>query len=303
MYKKNSPEKIKKELVDVGFDLKAETFAAYLEDEIPLRFAFSQFFKRRFTHDITNVTALESSYKKLEVTLSRRGFYNVFPERFFHSTYSSTPFVETMVADYKNRKKEEYHSRNFFQPLEEEFFLNKVAVEQEENNIFSSLGSPELVSFLTKLWNIDEALPKAMATKILKTMPFMHKIAGDLPLLTKILETIIHENITVKQEYASLDTTQEENTSWQLGVNLATSANGKTFLPRYIFTVDKVRHPNEIDKYLPNGSIILVIRFFLEHTLPFECDYEVNFTLPEQKQDFIMSEKVYAARLGVSSTI
>lgn len=303
MLRKNRPENIRKELVQLGFDLKAETFAAYLENEIPLRFAFSNFFRRRFSHDITDISEIESSYRKLEISLSRRGFYNIFPERFFHSTYSSTPFVQTMVADYKNRKVEEYHSRTFFQPLEEEFFLHKVAAEHEENNILASLGSSELVNFLTNLWNMDPTLPKAMATKILKTMPFMYKIAGDLPLLTRILETIIQEDVKVQKEFAILNVDQKDTTPLQLGVNFATKANGKTFLPKYIFTIDEIRHSNDIKKYLPNGSIIAITRFFLEHTLPFECSYEINFTLPKQKRTFIMNEQVYSSRLGVSSTI
>lgn len=303
MNKKNSPEHIKQELIQLGFDLKAETFAAYLDEQVPLRFSASSFFTRRFSTDVTDITEMESSPKALEVSLSRRSFYNIFPERFFHGTYSGAAFVDTMVADYKNRKVEEQHSRKFFRPLEEEFFLQKVAVEREENAIFTSLGSQDLVNFLTNLWSIDPALPKTMATKILKTMPFMYKIAGNMPLLKSILETIVQENISIKQEFATVVQEKEKNTAWQLGVNLATSSNGKTFLPKYIITIDDIKHPEQIEKYLPQGSITAVVHFFLEHTLPFECDFEIDFTLPKSKQKFIINEQVYGARLGVSSTI
>ena len=303
MHKKNSPEHIKQELIQLGFDLKAETFAAYLEDHVPLSFSLSSFFTRRFSADIVDITERESSSKTVEVSLSRRSFYNIFPERFFHGTYSGAAFVDTMVADYKNRKVEEQHSRKFFRPLEEEFFLHKVAVECEENAIFTSLGSQDLVNFLTNLWSIDPALPKTMATKILKTMPFMYKIAGNMPLLTSILETIIQEDISVQQEFANVEEEKEKTTTWQLGVNLATSASEKTFLPKYIITIEDIKHPDHIERYLPQGSITAVVHFFLEHTLPFECDFEVNFTLPKSKQKFIINEQVYGARLGVSSTI
>ncbi len=304
MRKKSISQQLKKEVLDLGFDIKAETFAAYLKDETPLSFAFSDYFKRRFSHDITDISEIETSYKKLQVHLSRRSFYDIFPERFFHSTYSSTPYVETMVDDYKNRKIEEQHARAFFEPLEEEFFLHKVAAEEEENCIFKSLGSPELVNFLTNLWNIDPKFPKVMATKILKTIPFMYKIAGDLPLLTRILETIIQEDIKVTKDFATIDTNGiKDNTPLQLGVNLATASSGKTFLPKYTFTIDQVKQPEEIAHYLPQGSIAAVVHFFLKHTLPFECDFEVNFTLAKKKQEFVMSEAVYAGRLGISSTI
>ncbi|WP_394749140.1 hypothetical protein [Spongiimicrobium salis] len=299
-----SGKNIKDQVLDLGFDIKAETFASYLEGKTPLKFAFSDYFKRRFSHDIVNILEDLDSPTLHHISLSRRSLYDIFPERFFHAIYSSTHDVNTMVNDYKNRKQEEQHSRKFFSPLEEEFFLQKVTVENEENDIFKSLGSSELINFLTNLWNIDPKFPKIMAAKILKTMPFMHKIAGNLPLLTRILETIIQENITVSKRFSTLNTTDHKNkTELRLGVNLATSGSGETYLPHYIFTIKDIKQPKNIEDYLPNGRIRSVVLFFLEHTLPFEASYEVDFTLAKKKQQFVMSEDVYASRLGISATI
>ena len=104
--------------------------------------------------------------------------------------------------------------------------------------------------------------------------------------------------------FADLDTSKTNDGSpMQLGVNLATEASTKTFLPKYIFTLDKVRDPGHIEKYLPKGSVISVATFFLEHTLPFECNFELNFTVVDKKQEFVMSDAVYAGRLGISATI
>ncbi len=304
MKKKHPVQNIKDQVLNMGFDIKAETFAAYLDGEIPVRYLFSDYFKRRFSKDITHIETNGKHRGQLMVHLSRRSLYDIFPERFFHATYSSTPFVETMVGDYKSRKIEEENARTFFSPLEEEFFLHKIAVEHEENDIFRSLGSSELVNFLTDLWNIDPNFPVIMAAKILKTMPFMYKIAGNMQLLTRILETIVEEDITVTKDLAHINTSKaNDGTDLQLGVNLATGVSGKTFLPKYIFTINKVRHPEQIEDYLPKGSVISVIEFFLGHTLPFECDFEVNFTVADKKRKFVINDAVYAGRLGISATI
>lgn len=304
MKSKHSIKAIQQEVSGLNFDLKAETFAAFLEDKVSVHYLFSDYFKRRFSKDITGIETDKKGDDKIIARLSRRSLYDIFPERFFHATYSSTPFVATMVNDYKNRKAEEESARAFFKPLEEEFFLQKVTAENEENNIFTSLGSSDLVNFLHNLWDIDAKFPKAMATKILKTMPFMYKIAGDLPLLTTVLETIIQEDLVVTKEHADLNTAKENDKApLQLGVNLATEISGKTFLPKYIFTINKIKNPDEIEKYLPEGSVISIVGFFLEHTLPFECDFEVNFTVEDKKQKFVISGAAYAGRLGISSTI
>ncbi len=301
--KQATTKTIRQEIFELDFDLKAETFISYLNDhQTSLDISLNDFFKRRFSKDITEIRESLEKENTLDVHLSRRGFYNIFPERFFHSTYASTSFVPTMVADYKSRVLEEAHARKFFKPLETEFFLQRVAVEKQEDHTFKSMGSPELVHFLMDLWNIDRNIPKRMAAKILKTMPFIYKIAGDLPLLKVILENIIEEQLHITHEFASLSTNTPEE-PWQLGVNMATAGGLKTFLPKYIVTITDIRKPEEIQEYLPSGKIESVVRFFLEHTLPMECDFEINFTVSKPKRDFVINEAVYAGRLGISATI
>ena len=297
-----SPLNIRQEVFDLAFDLKAETFISYLEHETELDISITDFFKRRFSKDITQINENLEKDGVLDVHLSRRGFYNIFPERFFHSTYSSTPHVETMVADYNGRKIEEENAKKFFKPLETEFFLQRVDIETAEDRTFRSLGSPELVRFLMDLWKINKKIPKRMAAKILKTMPFMYKIAGNLPLLKLILENIIEEQLIIEHDFATIGL-ETEKESWQLGVNMATAGKPQTFLPKYIFTIDMISRPDEIVDYLPQGKIIAVVNFFLEHTLPYESEFEVHFTLPKPKRKFVMSEAAYAGRLGVSATI
>ncbi|MBU2976045.1 hypothetical protein [Zobellia sp. B3R18] len=297
-----SPDKIRQELFDLDFDLKAETFISYLNEETELDIVLSDFFKRRFSKDITSIEESLDKKNTLEVKLSRRSFYNIFPERFFHRTYSSTPYVETMVTDYNGRKIEEENARKFFSPLETEFFLQRVAIESAEDLTFKSLGSPELVDFLLNLWQIDSRIPGSIAAKILKTMPFMYKIAGNLPLLKIVLENIIEEQLIIEKDYATIaaETKQEP---WQLGINMATEGKPVTFLPKYIFIINNIRKPDKIVDYMPNGKINTLIQFFLEHTLPYEADFEIKFTLAEKKRKFVISEDVYSGRLGVSATI
>ena len=294
---------IRQQVFDLNFDLKAETFAARLFDEsIALDIAMTDFFRRGFSQDITLIGDEIDPATGLEVHLSRRSFYNVFPERFFHATYSSTPYVETMVSDYKGRKNEEREARKFFKPLETEFFLHRVAVEKAEDESLEALGGPGLVDFMTDLWNIDIKIPDEMMAKILKSMPLMYKIAGNLSLVQSILENIIGEQVTIETDFLEIPH-RNDDAPWQLGVNMATAARQLSFLPKYKFTITDVRRPDRIEDYLPEGKIIAVARYFLEHTMPFESDFEIGFTVDDTKTDFVLSDTPYTARLGVSATI
>lgn len=304
MRKEDNPSpSIQQQVFDLDFDLKAETFTAHLlESDVAFDIHLSDYFKRRFSKDITRIGEGNVEGEKLDVHLSRRSFYNIFPERFFHTAYSSTPFVDIMVADYKNRKLEEEQARKFFKPLETEFFLQRVAIEKDEAKTFESLGNANLVDFLTDLWNIDSDIPDKMAAKIVKTMPLMYKIAGNLPLLKRILENIIEERVSIKKGFVTIGY-QTDNAPWQLGVNMATVLKPMTFLPKYTFTIIDIKRPEAIEDYLPEGKIISVIAFFLEHTLPFESDFEIDFTMADPKTKFVLSETVYEGRLGISATI
>ncbi|SHK03708.1 hypothetical protein [Pseudozobellia thermophila] len=294
---------IRQEVFNLDFDLKAESLVSYLnKEDTQFDISLNDFFKRRFSKDITGIEKDSYRDNTLKINLSRRGFYNILPERFFHSTYISTSFVNTMVADYHSRKIEEENALKFFKPLETEFFLHRVDIETAENDIIKALGSPKLVDFLMDLWKMDEKIPKRMAAKILKTMPFMYKIAGNIPLLKKVLENIIEEDIVIEKDFASAGLPVADE-PWQLGVNMASSGKAKTFLPKYIFTMNNISRPEQIEDYLPDGKITAVVRFFLEHTLPHECDFEINFSLPKRKTKFIMTEDAYSGRLGISATI
>ncbi len=295
-------EEIKDHLKDLKFDIKAETFASGIEKFSEVTFNYSDYFKRRYSLDVSGVK-LDDYKENIIIELSRRGFYDIFPERFFHKTSGSTPFVNEMVSAYKNRKVEQDYAKSFFKPLEEEFFLHRVEVETEEDCIFEALGNEELLYFLSDLWDINRDIPQSMSGKILKAMPFMHKIAGNLPLIKKVLETITQEKLIITKNYTSIPDTDMHTQPLQLGVNLATATSGKTYLPKYTFTIDNIKKPENIHDYLPQGNIILAVQYFLNHTMPFESDFEIDFTLPENKQNFTLSDAVFAGRLGISSTI
>ncbi|QXP52967.1 hypothetical protein [Cellulophaga sp. HaHa_2_1] len=299
----NILQEIRDHFDGLDFDIKAETFAAGIKEFSDVSYSYSDYFKRRYSPDVSGIREDDVYKENIVVHLSRRGFYNIFPERFFHKTVGSTGFVNDMVNAYKNRKVEQEKAQKFFNPLEEEFFLHRVEVEREEDRIFESLGNSELVYFLSDLWEINSNIPHVMAGKILKAIPFMHKIAGNLTLIQQVLETIIEENLTITKTYTTIPNTHEHNDTLQLGVNLATATTGASYLPKYTFTINNIKNPEKIHDYLPKGQISLVMQYFLDHTMPFESDFEIDFTLPQKKQNFTLSDAIFAGRLGISSTI
>ena len=305
MVEKYADKEIQEYLYGLGFDLKAESFSSFVPNSFILSYNFKDYFDRRIRQDITGIKKDKDTQKeKYEITLSRRSFYNIFPERFFHNAFSSASQVANMSTDYKTRKKEEAKARSFFAPLENEFFAHRITNEKEENRIFESLSSDELVTFLGSIWNTNSRFPKKMAARLLKSIPFIHKISGNLPKIIMVLETILNETVTSTTENLIMpESPWSDNEPQYLGVNFATSMSCKTYLPKYIISVGPIQDPDTIEDYLPEGRIAGVIEFFLNYTLPFESDFQINFCIAQNKQHFRINEENYTGRLGISTTI
>lgn len=297
----------KSELHNTDFDIKAEVFISALalseEEEVKYNILFSDFFKRRFSNDIVDIEEDPNRNNYLNVSLSRPGFYDYFPESFFHKATKVQHDATNMAQNYKARKQEETRTRKFFTPLENEFFNFNLFIDQEEVSILESVNNIGLADVLKGLWDIDQTFDSYMATKLLKAMPFLNRISGKVNLCVELLKAIIddqdievtHTPLQIKDNLGVKD--------YILGESFATYYNKNTFLKKYIITVKNIKNPELIEHYLPNGKIYKVIEFFLDYTIPLEADYEIDFTIADKLTCFELNDKIYGSRLNITTTL
>lgn len=164
-------------------------------------------FSRSFAKDILSARLDDSQpYQPfIALKLSRDGLYDRLPEGLFHefSGDGKRGTVSEMVGNYKKQQQEQQQARKFFRPLEHEFFLQRVFLEQREKHLlFDAFGRDADHLFLS-FWNISRQLPQPAVNRLVRLLPYMHRIAGNLPLVQLCLQAILDEEVNISCRYAS----------------------------------------------------------------------------------------------------
>ncbi len=303
MQKKLIDSELKEELNSLDFDIKAEAFFINFLEDYNIHYKFKDYFERGYSKDIKDIQTSKNSIPKTHYAyLTRLGFYDIFPEVLFH-TSNSAGYTQEMVENYKERKKEEAYAKDFFQPLENELFTYLLDSEKQEATITSALGDREFLILLRDIWDIDRRLPYQIMVKVYKFIPFIHKISGDINAITYMLEHIFDDKIILTEKPLYINNTSSDESELRLGDNFALKAPNITYLKKYIFTFTNIKKINQITEYFDNGKIHKIISLFLNYTIPFENDFEIEFTIAKSKQTFVLDNKPYSGRMNISTKL
>lgn len=297
-------EHIYEELIEVYHNLKAEVIIAELQKQTNITEAnivvhHKSAFKRSHRRDILDIATIED--EKIHINLSRNGLYDQLPEGVFHTIDTEKkqiPFQELR----KTYKKEEQDARHFFLPLENEFFLEKLKIEKEEQQLLNNFFNLN-DNFLIDFWNIDKNIPKKYVLKLVKLLPYCYKISGNLELTQLCLENIIDKKVTIKKKYKPTQNKKPKNNSLAqiLGLNFTLSNdNDKILQPVLEFEIGPIEE-NEIEKYANKNGVMKLINKFFDYFLPIELEPEVKFKI-NLKDGFLINPELEPT-LGITTQI
>ena len=297
-------EKIKNEIDTLFLNLKAEVVVSELLDtsnispeDITIKNKSS--FSRSYRRDIID-TAINFN-DKIQFNLSRNGIYDALPQGMFHTTVglnSSIPYNEMR----KKSKKEEADARTLFAPLENEFFLSKVAVEQEEKKLalqFNNLDN----SFLLKFWGLKNKVAEEYVFLLAKALPLAYNISKSETLIAQCLSEILQENVSIKKEFISLkNISPKKDKEYTLGVNTTLQLNETRILHPYYYIIIEISDLKSKKKYEKNGIATQLISVFCEYFVPLEIDWEFKISFKNQSNNnFTLNDE--SAFLGLSAVL
>lgn len=302
----------------LSFDLKAEMLVAVLAERSvelgEILTAFDGQLKRIWSRDVawSAVDHLETGDQMLSLHLNRDGIYDVLPEALFHS-YSGNEdqSVEEMAKDSMKLRTEEKEIRSFFQPFENEIFLERVQLSMIENQLFTSLNTECLTGIIPYLWRVDTDLPEIYVVRLKKLLPLVHKITGDLTLTAKCLEFILKEKVevTIAEENTYDDRSRDFLFSGILGkstLGYDTISGGQIddLVNRLIFTIGPITNPatNELVK---KGKMDSFLECFYSYLMPFEYEICTKYLFEEEQGLLMLNDKTDAkiSYLGYNSVI
>ncbi len=290
------------------YDVRAEVVVGELLDndveEAEVAVQMKNVFTRAFNKDILDAQLDDSQpyHPFVTLTLSRDGLYDRLPEGLFH-TFSpqKQQDVSEMVANYKKHQQEEQEARKFFRPLEHEFFLQRVFLEQREKHLlFDAFGKDADALFLS-FWGIPQGLPKAPVNKLIRLLPYIHRIAGNLPLVQLYLEAILDERVEIIRQHGPVAVSTGNQTGLgecRLGIDSMTGNLFYTDMPRVLVKVGPLQHRRVYDflSWQPYGKLLETCLGFL---MP--ADVEVETLLephPDEKQVVVADSKYKEGIMG-----
>lgn len=284
-------------------NLKAEVLISELLEntnlaEEDLSIIFDGSFTRGFRRDI--IDSKVNNNQKLEVRISRNGIYDAMPEGVFHKPVGIDTGLSHSDVRQKNRK-EEKDARLFFAPIENEFFLHRVYVEQEEKKILSKLNNSIENSFIIDFWDIRHKVPKEYIFLFVKALPYAYKISKNEKLIAQSLEDILNEKVEIIKKFEPLvnNTTSKESTL--LGINTSLAVDKTSILYPYYYINIKISNLKNRYLFLKGGIGSQLISVFCQYFVPLEIEYEVSVDYIQNNEVFSLNEE--STILGLSTTL
>jgi Type VI secretion, TssG len=267
-------------------------------------------YRRRYTKDIdfTEVSEDGSFQNWLQVHLSRNGLYDILPEGLFFQPEEigqAVKSVPEMVEEYRNNQQQEAEIRKFFAPIEHEFFLHRLYNEQFESQLLGGLQSGLLADYFISFWNLPAGITPKQAQTLILLLPYVHVVAGDLPLTAICLQHITGEAVQVRRRKPQRQQAYEQSNvlgKFLLGNELVCGQSFAEDYPVIEFSIGPLKHSQE-QQYIPGGNRYELLQVFYNYFLPVEAEVITTVLL---NKDNLRSRRLEAGvepRLGLSATL
>ncbi|MFT4093777.1 MAG: hypothetical protein QM640_09050 [Niabella sp.] len=249
------------------------------------------FFFREFAKDIYSLSLIEDSWyrKYIEIRLSRTGFYDMLPEALFHqpetSEFRQRSGVAEMIDRYKKNTAKETDIRKFFQPFENEFFYQQMALENEEVSLLDTLKNKILSAYFLKFWELPITLKVSEAASFLLLFPYASTVNGNLPLMQACLSVLLNESVIVENKVPKpirAEGTLNDGLGEQpLGDYMICGNEFIEDYPNLCYSIGPLEN-SKVSDFIEGGHKDLIIQTFNNYFAPVEADIEVEIVIDNQ---------------------
>jgi hypothetical protein len=290
------------------FDIRAEIVAADLIeqgiDPDQLIFKPVSLFKRRFSKDVSGAKIVENNDRQeIHIEVTRDGIYDTLPEGLFHQPKSKTSFRKKsdMIANVKTLRAEEENARKYFQPMENELYHVRAAIEQAERRIFFDLEHSETNELLITFWNLAEYRRYSALPILVRLMPILYRLSGNLDYIKTCYELMLRVPVSIHVVH-TYNTQQTNINGWQLGHHVlgfetVCSEQLTNELPVYKLALGPLSAALIAD-YLPGGRLLPFLTLLNSYFLA--AGYEVVLEIIPQERDCTFDLSRDTLHLGIN---
>lgn len=273
-------------------------------------FVSNSLFKRNYHFDIEEIRETEyeiTRKKKISFVVNREGIYDQLPEDLFHQPMDTLQVTDNAasIREIKIQENVENQCRLFFLPIEQEFYRQRVMLETAERHFLFQTNNVLPGEIFELLWELPSFLDDLQKSKLGVLMPVLHKISGNLPLATAVIESITADRISIDQRPAAQWTIPLQPSLGEMRLGDSSVMGGRlsdqqSSLVLTIF----VSSMEEGADYLPGGRRLAIHEFLCNLLMPLEAEiiFETDFSATEVS--FVLeNDSSFLGRLNYTTTI
>lgn len=294
-----------------SFDVKIEVlldalFKENIADDLDVIIKPKGLFYRKFSKDKMNIALDHNNSDLLNIEVSRDGFYDILPESFTHN-FRQSGSNSNPVEEFKIRKKEEKEARHFFNPIENELFRFRYAIEKNESDFFLNLKANGLVDIIKSVLVFEKNIPDPLIVKMFYALLQQKENSNqNIEEIIKILEEIIEEKVTFTSNNIKLENVSDVNEAEKdfiMGINTTLESNQEIYLKKYSFVIGPLKNSSDLNNYFQNQTMHSFLNSFFNLFLPFHVQYNFEILLNKEDQMFSMDSSEFKTRLGISTIL
>jgi hypothetical protein len=267
-------------------------------------------FERSYRHDIGRAAvgnpdvwqggsaAIDSTRPQyLNIEVHRDGLYDYLPEGLFHQPSNLGRDQAEVFDDIDEQARRQRSARQFFQPLEQEFYAQGLLMELEERKYLlneENLRKNDQGAVLRQFWGIPpDLLDLRQLTNLLHLLPIAHRLVHNTQLVTEVFTLILGVPVSIRtippltHLITLTDTdvpTPNDLSKAELG-SFALEGVYQDTMPAYEISVGPLP-PSRLNEFLANGKSRKVMDLLIEYFMPYETDV-VDHLLVEDGHQFI----------------
>lgn len=266
-------------------------------------------FRRSYSDDVLEINESNiNSQKCVTIHLSREGLYDMLPEGLFHeATQKSVKETKEATKESEGYRKEEKAARLFFLPLEQEFYRQRIWLDNIELKYWLHSTQSEDIKMLERFWKIN---PKHFSQRqrlaVLSVLPHLHHVVGNLPLTAQCLRAIIGERLQVCTAEAKLQVVEENLVSClgdlELGIDSVLGTSWYDDELSIHVNIGPVKR-DMLVSFLPDGRHYKLLSTLYKFFFSAELEVETKIEALDEEAEFLLTDVEFASRLGYSTVI
>ena len=257
---------------------------------------------------------LDEQRDYLNIEVHRDGLYDYLPEGLFHQPTTLARDQREVFEDFDEQARRIRAARRFFQPIEQEFYLQRLMIEIEsrkyqltEENLRRYEGGEVLRAF----WGLPAGLLDArQLINLLHLLPVVHRINNDPALVMACMELLLNVPIQLRTippltfpiTLAPGDEpAPNELCRAELG-NFSLDGDYLDTMPAYELRIGPLT-THQLTDFLAGGRNRKILDLLIGYFLPIETDVVEYLVTTEADQFLVLADDNPTSVLGVASYI